>query len=64
MISEKDEAIAFMDKIIETSNENKGPIKPNENTKRIINSGERIPAIKRWIKKEFTRHQQVFLEYN
>ena len=64
MISEKDEAIAFMDKIIETSNENKGPIKPNENTKRIINSGERIPAIKRWIKKTFTRHQQVFLEYN
>ena len=64
MISEKDEAIKFMDKIIETSMENEGSIKPHENTKHIIQSGERIPAIKRWIKKTFTRHQQVFLEYN
>ena len=43
---------------------NEVSIKPNENTKRIIKSSERIPAIKKWIKKTFRNHQQVFFRYN
>ena len=60
MISEKDEAIALMDEIIETSFRNEGSIKPHANTKHIIRNSEPIPAIKQWIKKTFIAHQQVF----
>ena len=48
-----------MDKMTKPSNNNEVSIKPNENTKHMIKSGERIPAIKRWIKNTFTSYEQV-----